>query len=79
MGREVGGDSGWGIHIHLWLIHSDVWQKPPQYCKVISLQLKKQKTLVAEIGLESGPTPLPHAVCSFFVSEVCFNRFHLPL
>ena len=34
---------------------------------------------VAEIGLESGPTPLPHAVCSFFVSEVCFNRFHLPL
>ena len=21
-------------------IHVDVWQKPPQYCKVISLQLK---------------------------------------
>ena len=24
MGREVGGDPGWGTHIHLWLIH--VWQ-----------------------------------------------------
>ena len=31
---------GWGTHVHLWLIHVSVWQKPPQYCKVISLQLK---------------------------------------
>ena len=29
-----------GTYVHLWLIHVDVWQKPPQYCKVISLQLK---------------------------------------
>ena len=29
-----------GTHVHAWLIHVDVWQKPPQYCKVISLQLK---------------------------------------
>ena len=29
-----------GIHVYLWLIHVNVWQKPPQYCKVISLQLK---------------------------------------
>jgi len=36
MGREVGGGSGWGIHVHPWLIHVNVWQKPPQYCKVIS-------------------------------------------
>ena len=27
-------------HVHPWLIDVDVWQKPPQYCKVISLQLK---------------------------------------
>ena len=43
-GREVGGrwegGSGWGTHVHPWLIHGNVWQKPPQYCKVISLQLK---------------------------------------
>ena len=34
------GVSGWGTHIHAWLIHVTVWQKPLQYCKVISLQLK---------------------------------------
>ena len=38
-GRWEGG-SGWEIHVHPWLIHVNVWQKPPQYCKVITLQLK---------------------------------------
>ena len=33
-------ESGWATHVHPWLIHVNVWQKPPQYCKVISLQLK---------------------------------------
>ena len=32
-----------GTHVHLWLIHVKVWQKPPRYCKVISLQLKLKK------------------------------------
>ena len=39
----VGGGSGvqdGGIHVHPWLIHVHVWQKPPQYCKVVSLQIK---------------------------------------
>ena len=43
-GREGGrweGGSGWGIHVNPWLIHANVWQKPLQYCKVISLQLIK--------------------------------------
>ena len=35
------GDSGWGTHVHPWLIHVSVWQKPLQYCEVISLQLKQ--------------------------------------
>ena len=39
-GRWEGG-SGWGIHVNPWLIHVNVWQKPLQYCKVISLQLIK--------------------------------------
>ena len=44
-GREGGGrgGSGWGIHVNPWLIHINVWQNPLQYCKVISLQLKKKK------------------------------------
>ena len=38
-GRWDGG-SEWGTHVHPWLIHVNAWQKPPQYCKVISLQEK---------------------------------------
>ena len=39
-GRWEGG-SGWGTHVNPWLILVIVWQKPLQYCKVISLQLIK--------------------------------------
>ena len=39
-GMERKGGSGWGTCVHPWLIHVNVWQKPVQYCKVISLQLK---------------------------------------
>ena len=48
-GRWEGG-SGWGTHVNPQLIHVNIWQKPLQYCKVISLQLikinekKKRKT-----------------------------------
>ena len=41
-GRWEAG-SGWGTHVHPWLIHVNVWQKPPQYCKVITLRLKFKK------------------------------------
>ena len=41
MGRRWEGESGWGTHLNPWLIHVNVWQKPLQYCKVISLQLIK--------------------------------------
>ena len=43
------GGSGWGTHVHPWLIHVHVWQKPPQYCKVISLQLKELNKFLKEI------------------------------
>ena len=39
--RRREGGSGWGTHVNPWLIHVNVWQKPLQYCKVISLQLIK--------------------------------------
>ena len=39
-GEGGGGGSGWGTRVHPWLLHVNVWQKPLQYCKVISLQLK---------------------------------------
>ena len=35
------GEGGSGCtHVQPWLIHVNVWQKPLQYCKVISLQIK---------------------------------------
>ena len=40
-GRWEAG-SGWGIHVKPGLILVNVWQKPLQYCKVISLQLIKK-------------------------------------
>ena len=50
-----------GTHVNPWLIHVNVWQKPLQYCKVISLQLikineknkinKKQKTKKQKSGV----------------------------
>ena len=38
-GGEGGGRGDWDVTP--WLIHVNVWQKPLQYCKVISLQLIK--------------------------------------
>ena len=44
--EEWGGEgSGRGVqdgetHVHPGLIHVSVWKNPPQYCKVISLELK---------------------------------------
>ena len=48
-GTTEGGGLGWeveegrfkreGTNVYLWLIHV-VWQKPIQYCKAITLQLK---------------------------------------
>ena len=40
-GERWEGGSGWGTHVNPWLIHVNVWQKPLQYCKVVSLQLIK--------------------------------------
>ena len=41
-----GEGGGWGFrdmvtHVCLWLLHVDIWQKPPHDCKVISLQLNE--------------------------------------
>ena len=40
-GAKREGGSGWETHVNPWLIHVNVWPKPLQYCKVISLQLIK--------------------------------------
>ena len=41
VGREVGaGFRMGGTHGYLWQIHVGAWQKPSQYCKVMTSQLK---------------------------------------
>ena len=32
--------------IYLWLIHIDIWKKPTQHCKAITLQLKMEKSKI---------------------------------
>ena len=54
MGGRWEGGSGWGTHVHPWLIHVNVWQKPLQCCEVIKLQLKKKKESVLS-GLLVNP------------------------
>ena len=49
-GRRWEGVSGWGTHVHPWLIPVNVWQKPPQYYKVISLQLIFFKKLIDQLA-----------------------------
>ena len=34
------GSLGWGTLAYPWLNHFNIRQKPPQYCKLISFQLK---------------------------------------
>ena len=43
-GLGSGAEDG-GTRVHPWLIHVNVWQKPPQYCKVIILQLLIKKKI----------------------------------
>ena len=43
------GESGWEIHVNPWLFHVNVWQKPLQYCKVISLQLIKMGKKISQL------------------------------
>ena len=59
--REVGGVIRMGNTLNPWLIHVNVWQKPLQYCKVISLQLikinekKKKDSLIQKYGKHFSP------------------------
>ena len=51
-----------GTHVHLWLIHVNVWQKPLEYFKVISLQLnfKKKVKSLSRVQLFGTPWTIVH-------------------
>ena len=72
MGREAGGGIGMGNTCNPWLIHVSVWQKPLQYCKVISLQLIKinEKKMVMELGMNKEQRILFLKKCIFSVHHI---------
>ena len=48
-----------GTYVYLWLMHVDVWQKPTQYYKAITLQLKtnlKRETLLHRVVTRCQPS-----------------------
>ena len=51
MGREMGGGTGWGTHVHPWLIHVNVWQKPLQYCNLSPIKINKFKKRIKKKNL----------------------------
>ena len=61
-GRWEGG-SGWGTYVNPWPIHANVWQKPLQYCKVISLQLIKINGKNKKVSLPFGANGLNERYC----------------
>ena len=62
---EAGGSgvSGWGTHVHPWLIHFNVWlkkkKKPLKYCKVIQFSSVQFSRSVVSNSLQ--PHELQHA------------------
>ena len=52
MGRVVEEGSGWGTHVHSWLIHVDVWQRPLRYCN--EPQILKKKKEIPTVGKFTG-------------------------
>ena len=72
MGREVGGGSGWGTHVHPWLIHVNVWQKPLQYCKVIQFSSVAQScpTLCDFMNCSTPGLPVHHQLPEFTQTHV---------
>ena len=70
MGWRWEGGSGWGTHVNPWLIHANVWQKPLQYCKVISLQLiktnEKKKARIKATILSVSVVTHHHITINFY-------------
>ena len=76
-GRREGG-SGWGTHVNPWLIHVNVWQKPLQYYKIISLQLikinEKKKRVFSMTSVFSWQISF-----SLYPASFCTPRPNLPV
>ena len=76
MGWEVGSSEG-GTGVYLRLIHVDVWQKPTQYGKVITFQLKinkLKKTLHFQCRVKELRSHIPHHVTKTFFKKLKIKK-----
>ena len=55
------GDLGWGTHVHPWLIHVNIWQKP--------LAVVRGSTLIETA--HPGLLPLSPKICSLHLCLFC--------
>ena len=64
--------SGWGIHVHPWLIHVNVWQKTLQYYKEIRFSLVTQSclTLCNPMKPSTPGLPVHHQLPEFTQTHV---------
>ena len=64
-----------GPRVHPWLMHVNVWQKPPQYCKVVSLQLKylKKNQLDRPVCFTHENILLSYVNKTCICSEICLS------
>ena len=75
MGREAGGGIRMGNTCkNPWLIHVNVWQKPLQYCKVISLQLIKIKNK-KNFKIRDITLPIKVKLANVISALLCFTPF----
>ena len=55
-GKKMGGGfRREGAYVNLWLIHTNIWQKPTKYYKAIILQLKKKLKRILILTLIGCP------------------------
>ena len=66
------GGSGWGTHVHPWLIHVNVWQKTLQYYKEIQFSLVTQSclTLCNPMKPSTPGLPVHHQLPEFTQTHV---------
>ena len=67
-----------GTGVYLWQIHVDVWQKPTQYGKAITFQLKinkLKKTLHFQCRVKELRSHIPHHVTKTFFKKLKKNLY----
>ena len=83
MGRWEGGSGWWATHVHPWLIHVNVWQKPSQFVIILQLKLIFKKLQFSTLGniensrWEKGLLNYPRKTLIPGVAKDTYRQCHL--